>query len=62
MIVEAYELYGKYDEAIDNQEAYEYYVKGRTNLERLTIAIGDREAICVALAETGLLLRVQFEL
>jgi TolB-like protein len=33
----------------NNQEAYEYYVKGRTNLERLTIAIGDREAIDAAI-------------
>jgi TolB-like protein len=32
-----------------NNQAYEYYVKGRTNLERLTIAIGDREAIDAAI-------------
>ena len=33
-----------------NPEAYEYYVKGRTNLERITTAIGDREAIDAAIS------------
>ena len=34
----------------NNQEAYEYYVKGRTNLERITTAIGDRDAIDAAIS------------
>ena len=29
----------------NNPEAYEYFVKGRTNLERISTAIGDRDAI-----------------
>ena len=33
-----------------NPEAYEYYVKGRTSLERRTTAIGDREAIDAAIS------------
>jgi serine/threonine-protein kinase len=33
-----------------NPEAYEYYVKGRTNLERITTSIGDREAIDAAIS------------
>ena len=33
-----------------NLESYEYYVKGRTNLERITTAIGDREAIDAAIS------------
>jgi TolB-like protein len=33
-----------------NPEAYEYYVKGRTNLEGLTTSIGDRQAIDTAIA------------
>jgi TolB-like protein/Flp pilus assembly protein TadD len=33
-----------------NLEAYEYYVKGRTNLERITTAIGDRESINAAIS------------
>ena len=32
-----------------NPEAYEYYVKGRINLERITTAIGDHEAIDAAI-------------
>ena len=33
-----------------NPEAYEYYVKGRTNLEGITTSIGDRQAIDAAIA------------
>ncbi|HEU4477010.1 MAG TPA: protein kinase, partial [Pyrinomonadaceae bacterium] len=33
-----------------NSEAYEYYVKGRTNLEGITTSIGDRKAIDAAIA------------
>ena len=33
-----------------NSEAYEYYVKGRTNLEGITTSIGDRQAIDAAIA------------
>jgi eukaryotic-like serine/threonine-protein kinase len=33
-----------------NPEAYEYYVKGRTNLEGITTSIGDRKAIDAAIA------------
>ena len=33
-----------------NPEAYEYYVKGRTNFERVTTSIGDREAIDAAIS------------
>ena len=33
-----------------NPEAYEYYLKGRTNLERITTAIGDRESIDAAIS------------
>jgi eukaryotic-like serine/threonine-protein kinase len=32
-----------------NPEAYEYFVKARTNLERVTTAIGDRQAIDAAI-------------
>ncbi len=32
-----------------NAEAYEYYVKGRTNFEEVTTAIGDRQAIDAAI-------------
>ncbi len=33
-----------------NPEAYEYYVKGRTNFERVTTSIGDRQAIDAAIS------------
>jgi eukaryotic-like serine/threonine-protein kinase len=33
-----------------NQEAYEYYMKGRANFERVTTAIGDRQAIDAAIS------------
>ena len=33
-----------------NPVAYEYYVKGRTNAERITTSIGDREAIDAAIS------------
>lgn len=34
----------------NNSEAYEYYVKGRTSLERISTAIGDRDAIDAAIS------------
>ena len=33
-----------------NQEAYEYFIKGRANFERVTMAIGDRQAIDAAIS------------
>ncbi len=33
-----------------NPEAYEYYLKGRTNFERITTSIGDNEAIDAAIS------------
>ena len=33
-----------------NTEAYEYYIKGRANVERVTTAIGDRQAIDAAIS------------